>query len=964
MNKNENPNFEQEPYQDIPEQNAGYSPEEFEFQESYPELPPDAYVQDGIPEEEPMFDEAFLEQYNDDGTKKRKKSIFRQSSRKPNFVVSVLVSCFRILLVVLVCIVLAVAGAVIGIGKAYVETAPDLDLNLINKQAKTSFIYDANGELLTEYKGIENRVNVGIDYIPKNLQNAFVAAEDERFYQHKGVDVKRIVGAFISNFLNNSTQGGSTITQQLIKNTVLSSEMSYKRKIQEAYLALQLEEKYEKPQILEAYLNTIYLGENYYGVKVAAKGYFNKDLHELSLRECAMLAGVTSYPYYYNPHRNYYERKAEGKDYPQITNNRTNYVLRKMLENQFITQAEYDSALNVSSANVIPRSKTNTTYKYAHYIEYAIHDVIDVFLKMNNLEDTPENRGKMESEIRTGGYHIKLAIDTQMQDIVEDTLESWNNYPKLADKNDTVLRVKNADGTFEEIIQPQVAVSILDYRTGELKAIVGSRNRPTKLKTLNRAKDMNMPVGSSIKPIAVFAPAIDTGASPAEIAFNMPVPIEGWQDENKQDSFPKNYGGGSYTGFETLREAMRRSHNTSTASAFSMYVGVNKSVDYLKRLGVAEKNINATPFGLALGSSGITPVQMAVAYGVFGNAGVYQEPLSFIGISDSSGNVIYDAHQNQQTYQAVKPSTAWLLVDMLKDVVNSGTGANTKFKGQTIAGKTGTNSEHRGVTYTGMTGYYVSSIWLGHDNYKPLSSKATGGGAAGAIWKAYMEKIHNIKSLENKDILAGNPGDYGLVKVSTCPVSGQLATNECYHDAGGKHVVEDWWPSDSVPAHQCQMHRSVTICSASHKPVSPYCPQEYHQTLSGIVIPEGHPLYRFRNTQYADVIRQYTGQSTVFGYDELGFTDPSLSCDVHTEFGTQETQGNAGNASQIYNEAMNLLGQANAILQTQTDTGSQAYVNLLSATANLQEILNMENSSAEAIYAAMTELSAAMSAFN
>lgn len=961
MNKNENQIFDNEAEQ--------YNVEQYNKNTAYYEEIPENFLEHSLDEkieDDILFDEEFLSQYNDDGTKKKNRTIFKSKSRKSNFILSVLVNSFRIFFVVLACLVLAVAGVVVGIGKAYVETAPDLDINLISKQAKTSFIYDSNGELLTEYKGIENRVNVGIDYVPKNLQNAFVAAEDERFYSHKGVDVKRIIGAFVNNFMNNSTQGGSTITQQLIKNTVLSSEMSYKRKIQEAYLALQLEEKYSKSQILEAYLNTIYLGENYYGIKVAAKGYFNKDLHELSLRECAMLAGITSNPYYYNPHRNFYERSSEGKDYPQITNNRTNYVLRKMLENQFITQDEYNGALNVSSANVVARSKTNTTYKYAHYIEYAIYDIVNVFLKLNNLEDTPENRGKMEREIRTGGYHIKLAIDTQMQDIVEDTLENWNNYPQLADKNDAILRVKNADGTFDEVVQPQVAVSILDYRTGELKAIVGSRNRPTQLKTLNRAKDMNMPVGSAIKPLSVFAPAIDTGASAASIAFNIPVPIEGWLNENRQDSFPKNYGGGSYTGFESLREAMRRSHNTSTASAFSMYVGVNKSVDYLKRLGVADANINATPFGLALGSSGITPVQMATAYGVFGNAGVYQEPLSFLGISDSNGKVIYDAHQSQQSYQAVKPSTAWIIVSMLKDVVNSGTGTNTKFKGQTIAGKTGTNSEHRGVTFTGMTGYYVSSIWLGHDNYKPLSSKATGGGSAGSIWKAYMEKIHSIKGLENKDILQGSAGDYGLVKVSTCAVSGQLATPQCYHDATGKHVIEDWWPSDAVPAHQCQMHQSISICTVSNRPASQFCPPEHIQTLSGVVIPEGHPLYRFKNTQYESVIRQYTGQSTFFGYDQFGAYDPSIVCDIHTDFNSQEPiveNQDSGNSVQLFNDAVELLQRANEVAQAHASSNTEEYNNLINAMNGLQNILQTDAANSSAIYAWMLEVSTAMNAF-
>lgn len=887
-------------------------------------------------------------------------SIFKPKNKTPNFVVSVLINTIRVFFVICLCAAIAIVGIVVGIGKAYVETAPNLDVNLLDNQAKTSFIYDSNGKLLTDYKGIENRVKVGIQYIPKNVQNAFIAVEDARFRTHKGIDVKRILGAFVNNFTRNTTQGGSTITQQLIKNTVLSNEISYKRKIQEAYLALQLEQKYSKDQILEAYLNTIYLGENYYGVKVAARGYFDKELHELTLRESAMLASVTSNPYYYNPYRNFYVRNQEQKDYVKITNDRTDYVLRQMLENHLISKTEYDEALNTSTANVSSKKQNFSLYQYPHYIEYAINEAIDALLKIKNLENTPQNRQSMENDIRTGGYHIKLAIDPEIQTIVEDTLQNWNKYPATADKNDAIFRVKNSDGTFEEIVQPQAAAAVLDYRTGELKAIVGGRTKPTQQKTLNRAHSMNMPIGSTIKPIAVFAPAIDTGAGPASIVYNLPIPIEGWLNDNKENSFPKNYGGGSYNGVETMREALRKSHNTSTASAFSMFVGTNKSVDYLHRLGVDSKNINATPFGLALGSSGITPIQLSTAYGVFANAGVYQEPISVLGISDSNGNVIFDAHKEQRIYQAVQPSTAWLITDILKDAIQHGTGVNAQFKGQTLAGKTGTNSDHRGVTFAGYSGYYSSAIWVGHDNYKPLSSKATGGGTAGAIWKNYMEEIHKKKSLPNKDILSGDPSDYGLVKVATCPVSGQLATEECYHDHMGRQVVTDWWPANAVPQDRCQMHTSITICRQSGMPVGPNCPQEDYVNASGIVIPPGHPLYKYAGTQYEEVIRQYIGDSVSFG-SNIDLSDPSNQCNVHTSSTISSLPQSVESNNSIINEANTLLQQANLLL---TSNQNHPNINLLvSAISNLQNQLQNNPSDAMRIYTFMLELTNTMGQF-
>ena len=358
-----------------------------------------------------------------------KRTIFKPRTRKPSFILAVLVNSFRMLILMILIFGLAGLGAVVGVAKAYMETAPTLDLAAIDDQAQTSFIYDADGNLITDYKGTENRIMVSIDTMPLTLQHAFVAVEDSRFYTHNGVDIKRIVGAFVANFVTGSQQGGSTITQQLIKNTLLSSEQSYKRKIQEAYLAMQLETRYTKNEILQSYLNTIYLGEDYYGVKVAAYGYFGKDnLSDLTLRECAMLAGMTNNPYYYNPRRNYYTRQSDTTDYKKITNDRTDYVLRCMYENQFITYEQYMQALSPAAATVLEKSPSSTAlYPYAHYVEYAIRDVVKTLLSINGLEDTSANRNKMENELRTGGYHVYLALDTSIQNIVEKPLQSFGD---------------------------------------------------------------------------------------------------------------------------------------------------------------------------------------------------------------------------------------------------------------------------------------------------------------------------------------------------------------------------------------------------------------------------------------------------------------------------------------------------------------------------------------------------------
>ena len=323
----------------------------------------------------------------DSGTPTPKGGLFHREKKENNFIVSVLVTAVRLLGLLILLGGLVVGGIVFGIVKGYTETAPTLDLTKLDEQDKTSFFYDRNGNLITDYKGTENRVMINISMMPEDLRNAFVAVEDARFYTHNGIDVKRILSSFISNFLSGGQQGGSTITQQLIKNTILSSEQSYKRKIQEAYLAMQLEKRYTKSEILEYYLNTIYLGENYYGVQVAAQGYFGKDPLDLTLRECAMLAGLTSNPYYYNPRRNFYTRTSETTDYVAITNDRTDYVLRCMYEQQYITKEQYEAALDPATANVLETDPTATSsmYSYPHYVEYAISEAVDILLELNNL---------------------------------------------------------------------------------------------------------------------------------------------------------------------------------------------------------------------------------------------------------------------------------------------------------------------------------------------------------------------------------------------------------------------------------------------------------------------------------------------------------------------------------------------------------------------------------------------------
>ena len=860
----------------------------------------------------------------------RARSIFKARTKKPNFVLSVAATTIRLSFVLALCVALALLGAVVGIAKAFVDTAPTLDLAALDAQDKTSFIYDSQGNLITDYKGTEDRIMVSIDEIPEMLQNAFIAVEDARFYEHNGVDVKRIVGALVANFTSGSTQGGSTITQQLIKQTVLSSEQSYKRKLQEAYLAMELETRYTKKQILESYLNTIFLGGSYYGVRVAAYGYFGKSLDQLTLRECAMLAGLTRSPNYYNPRSNFYTRNTEGSSTPDITNNRTDYVLRQMRENGLITAQQYNAALDRSTASVLEKSPASTDmYAYPHYVEYAISDVVDTFLDLNGLEDTSANRYAMENKLRTGGYSVYLCLDTEIQEIVEDTLANWSSYPRLRDPSDKVYQSRNSDGTYTEIEQPQAAACVFDYRTGELKAIVGGRYKPTTRKTLNRASGMTMPVGSSIKPLTVYAPAIDLGASPASIAYNMPVPISGWKDSSGKDSWPKNYGGGGYKGPQSFRSALRNSYNTAAAQILMTYVGVSRSVEYLHLMGIPDKNINADPFGLALGSSGLTPVQMAVAFGTIANKGVYQQPLSFSRIVDSNGNVVVDMHQQQDRHQVFKPSTAYLVVDMLKEAVQSGTGTKAKISSQVVAGKTGTNSDSKGVFFAGMTGWYSGSVWIGHDNYK-----ATGGNAAAPLWQSFMEKIHKAKNLDPREIIDGTPSDYNLVRVTTCGVSGQLATDACYNDVNGYKTITDYWSADSVPTAYCSMHKSVSVCTESGLLATDYCPSYSVETRGIVLIPRGHPLYDYIDA-YGDTIRKYLGEfATLKSTNDIA----NHICQIHDAYTAAQQPSDLQN---IVSDASNLVYTAYQLVGSAPDLSNDTRRQINTAISAVQTLLSL-----------------------
>ncbi len=831
--------------------------------------------------------------------------IFKKRQKPRSFFTSVLMSLLKILIALMLIGASSGLGVIQGIANAYVDTTPELDLTKIENLDETSFIYDGNGNLVTSFVGLENRISASVDELPALLMSAFVAVEDERFYTHNGIDIKRIAGAFFSNLRTDTTQGGSTITQQLIKLKILSSEQTYKRKLQEAYLAIQLEEKYDKDEILASYMNTINLGSGNYGVKAAARDYFGKELNELSIRECAMLAGIANSSYWFNPRTNYYSRNT-----PERTDDRTNLVLRRMYKNGYISQSDYEAAIN-EQVFIIESSPKQKMYDMPYFLEYAIDDVVAHFIRQRNLENNATNRNMIESELRTSGYHIYTTVDPTIQQTVENSLYNWDKYPKTSYESDSSVLVQNQDGSYQELVQPQAAAVVYDYHTGQLKAIVGGRQQPQVKKALNRAVDSYLPVGSSIKPLAVYGPALEKGMSPASIVLDLPLPIEGW---NTDEGYPDNYGG-TFSGVITMREALYRSVNNAAANILLNFVNLDDSYGTIEALGIDTKSVNKDGSGLALGTSGIRVLDMAVAYGAIGNAGTYIEPIAFTKVVDSNGNVLLDATaSNMQTKRQVfKESTSWMLVDMMEDVVTRGTGRNARIDGMTVAGKTGTNGGYKGVYFSGITPYYTAAIWIGHDSNKPLAKNSTGGGSAAPLWQDFMSKIHETYDLSDRPIISDDPASFGLVRVKTCPVSGKLITDACLHDGAGLEPVVDWMLPENVPTEECDMHYEGRICLESGKLETQFCHfGSQTDPYSYIRIPQDHPANQLTDEEFAEyfpnALRGLPDDMSLFNPNNPDYAH--MFCPIHT----QQWYDNKVLIDDALLQAQNLIDQTEILL--------------------------------------------------
>lgn len=784
---------------------------------------------------------------------------------------------------------------------SWCKDIPTIDISELGKSATVSYIYDINGNLITTYSGVENREWVELKDMPQTLINAFVSNEDKRFYEHGAIDIKRLGKAILGQLTGNDDAGGSTITQQLIKNVYLTNEVTYKRKMQEIVLANQLEKQMTKDEILEAYLNIIYFGSSNYGVAAAARDYFDKSLDELTLREMAMLAGMPKNPNRYNPRRNTYVKNDMSS-----TNDRTDTVLWVMHNEGVISDLEYETALH-QEVSIKEGSSFFEMYDYAHLVEYATQQVVADIIKQRGLDNTWENRVAIDNELRSGGYSIYTTIDPVAQSSMQETIQNWDNYPHILGADG------NAIMNGEEYEKPQVASVIINPENGHILAMCGSRDIPTQMKTLNRAINSNMPVASTIKPLAIYAGCLENGLYPASLEYNFKTYIEGYDDKA---AYP---GGTSPEKAVTMREAIEQSYNVSAARFLVKNVGYELSEDYLIALGANKNDIQKNGSGLALGTSGIDMLELTAAYQTFANGGFYYEPKAYIKVVDNKGNEVINSSDYQEKRQVFSYETAWMMTDMLSSTVDAGNAKNAEIAGVQVAGKTGTH-EDKCAVFAGYTGEYVSAIWVGSDAFSDLSD-SYGGRQAAPIWQKYMSQIYEKKGIKKETVYTNTPNT--IFKLTLCSMSGKLATDNC------KDTYEEYAGYDIG---YCDMHVEKTFCNYSGMIADSECSEDSCNTKVCTFIPADSSL-----ASLPDEIIQKNWPGAIV-------ESPENTCNAHASGTTIPTATQIGYAKSLVPKINTLL--ANTLL----DEGNRALL-----TNDLASINNMIARAENALYNGVVE---------
>ena len=666
----------------------------------------------------------------------------------------------------------------------------------------------------TLYLNSENRIWTDLEDIPKYLQEAAIAIEDKRFEKHHGVDWKGTTRAIVYTLFGKNVQGGSTITQQLVKNVTGDNEVTVKRKITEIYRALELEKRYEKDEILEAYLNEVFFGQSCYGVVTASRMYFNKDVSDLTLAECASLMGITNNPSMYDPTLSSWTR--ENNRERQLT------ILGAMLEQDKISQEEYDEAkaedivfsngFTISGKYVgsdgtvtdqepeeppaddaeSPADEEEPTIKgrYSWFTEAMIGDVADALVEKYGITDKVRDNGTTYTAyeqawdmVHGKGYKIYTTQNPKYQKIAEDVCYDLSNIPY------TSSYTNSAGEQVED--QLQIALTIVDPTNGYVVAMIGGAGEKQADRVWNWAVNARQ-CGSAIKPLSTYAPALDDGTiNGASVIDDYPMLLNG-------DVWPRN-ANWRYQGLTALHTAIAQSLNTCAVRTNLAY-GVDRSYEFLvNKLGF--ENLTYTDSqqvgNMALGGfeKGVTTEEMAAAYAAFVNEGVYTKPRTFVRVEDANGNVILE--NEAQSSVAMKNTTAAIINHLLQEAALNGTGYEAQFSGMHIAGKTGSTNSNKDRYFVGYTPYYSCAVWAGYEHNQRIVAS---GNPCSAIFRKVMSAIH--EELPDKDFFSCA----GLTSVAVCADSGMLASENCALDVRGSRVYTALVAADNAPTSVCTMH--------------------------------------------------------------------------------------------------------------------------------------------------------------
>ena len=708
--------------------------------------------------------------------KKGKKSKNKKKNTKARKIIKIT------LLVILLAILITIgvmAGMIYGIAKEARLNVSELVLKYEN-----SVVLDSEGNIIAVLSGDENREPVKLSEMSPYLRKAFVDIEDERFYEHSGVDVKRTVGATVKYALSkigigSANYGGSTITQQTIKNITEEDDRTWQRKVKEIARAYYVEQELSKDQILELYLNVIFMGgnTNIYGVEVASKYYFSKSAKDLSLAESAFLAGINNTPNSYNPFIEDNEAVLER------IKNRTTTVLNKMKELGSVTNEEYEVAIAEVQEGLKFNKGTIVENVYSYHTDAAIQQIIKQIMEEKEL-----NYDAAKLYLYGGGYTIHTTQDTKLQNAMNEEAQK-SKY----------MNTKDGEAS-------QAGMVLLDHKNGHVLAVMGGLGEKTTSMGFNRGTQAVKQTGSSMKPLAVLAPGINSGVITAATVYD-DVPYKNY----------KNYN--YFKGLLTIRYAIESSQNIPMLKAIQT-IGTEKSLEFCKSLGFSHLDDEIdNQIGLALGGLryGATPLEMAAAYGAIANDGVYIEPTFYTKVVDGDGNIVFEPHQETRT--VMSSSAAYVVKEILTQPVKTGTATACAIPGMSVAAKTGTTNDDYDRWLCGFTPYYTAATWYGYDNSRTVSGWSLS--PATQIWASIMKQAHTGSNTGGKTFAETRPAN--VTTATVCRDSGLLPNENCKDDPRGNRTYTEYFVKGTVPTKQCKTHVKVKICKQSGLLANEFC---------------------------------------------------------------------------------------------------------------------------------------------